>query len=544
MRHPVNPKRSAVCAEPVRTIVWFGNSGSKYGDFGIANLRIVETGLRAAAKIAPIRLLVISDDAEKFKAVTRDFPCPCFFLPWSRKLALDEIARADLCIVPNSRDRFSLGKSANRIVLALGVGVPVVASWVPAAEPLRPFVTFDDWEGGIVDILQCPKAAHAKAKAAQDFIRAHYSPDILAERWRERLAQAPPPLQPCHGGRRILVFIDAAEDIDVLAPLQADLLQSAGAKMTVGVTTEFARRTPRLIARTRALGAELRLFDRREVLKLKADARAFDAIIVLGDGRFESHAAHNLAGGAERNGPIVFALQRSLLQGAPGHPPWRPAASRILVWASPGPGLSERAVDRCIAVRRPLRRPRKATLKQFGPRERLVAVFENLHLGIFDEAARVSFTHNLMAAAHRRPEHRFVVRSHPSGRWLTRQCGMEWPTNVLLIDPDLPLWADLTSDDLIAAADRTITTPSTIALDAAQLGRSVAVTGAADPNGLDFAPLPRLETSEDWLVWIDHGSTPAADLKAFAARRLKKRAPTVGQRVAQVLADLTPTALT
>lgn len=532
---PTSSDAAAEGSVRVRTAVWFGNAGSPYGDFGIGTLRMAEAGLREAAKVVPLRLLVISNNEGKFKAVTRKFPFPCDYLPWSRELVLAELAKADVCLVPNSRDRFSLGKSANRILLALNAGAPVVASWAPAAEPLRPFVVFDDWVEGIHETLLDPEAAKAKVKAAQAFIAEHYAPKVMAGLWLDHLAERRVVPRGDISGRTVLLFADAIEDLELVAALRADLA-SFGLTLVVGVTTAFASRSANVALSIGQGGAPLHLFPPEGAAKAAA-LRHFGALLFLEDGQFESKAAHRLARQAARTGKTTLSLQRSLMQSDPASPPWRPAAERLLVWRAPDPSRLrplQHPLANCAVARRPALAQAKPVRATFPPGERLIAVFENLHYARYSEPMRIDFVNVLLAAARARTNDSFIVRSHPTGRWLLRQAAVqvEWPANILVMDPNLPRWAAIRAIDLIAAADRIITTPSTIALDAAELGRPAAVVR---PDGADFAPLPRLQSLADWLAWIDHGEASPGAPEAFCARRLTPEAPSVGQFIAEAL---------
>jgi hypothetical protein len=522
--------------ERLRKVVWFGNSGTPYGDFGISNLRIAEPGLRAAARLVPFELVVISNDRAKFEAVTRDYPFPCRYVPWSRKATFAEMEHADLCIVPNSRDRFSLGKSANRIVLALNTGTPVVASKVPAAEALAPFVTFDDWKGGVCDALLDPAKAKARAEASRAFIQQHYSPEAVANAWFRRLIR-PSPARRLDVARarepsgRALVFIDAVEELTLLEALANDLASAAGLEVVVGVTTEFAARTPESVMLIDAMAVEMRLFDRRALFRRREALESFDVVLALGGSHDESRAAEALVLAARAKGLVTVELQRSLLQTQPGSS-WKPASEHVLTWTEPSADASS-AGRRLVA-----RRPRRAIVPldglDFGE-GRLIAVFENLHGPLYDEPARQAFVGHLSAAAAARPEHRFVVRSHPSGKWLVKQvrAGLELPDNVLVLEPNDPAWAKVTAQGLIGLAERSITTPSTILLDAAELRRPIVATAL---EVVDCAPLPRLGSVEDWLAWIDGKvAMQPRDLEEFERCVSRTDAPTVGRRVAEIL---------
>jgi hypothetical protein len=83
----------------------------------------------------------------------------------------------------------------------------------------------------------------------------------------------------------------------------------------------------------------------------------------------------------------------------------------------------------------------------------------------------------------------------------------QWSSNLVMADPSDPFWEPFTAPSLIAAADLVITTPSTVALDAALARKPVAVAA----YGMDlpaFAPLPLLQSGADWIAFAAAGSSP------------------------------------
>jgi glycosyltransferase involved in cell wall biosynthesis len=95
---------------------------------------------------------------------------------------------ANVVLVPNSLDPFSRCKSANRALLALAHGVPVVATRTRALEPLSPCVIFDDWVGGIERYLEDKELAQAHLRVANDIIQREFSGLALAEEWKRLFA--------------------------------------------------------------------------------------------------------------------------------------------------------------------------------------------------------------------------------------------------------------------------------------------------------------------------------------------------------------------
>jgi hypothetical protein len=107
------------------------------------------------------------------------------------------------------------------------------------------------------------------------------------------------------------------------------------------------------------------------------------------------------------------------------------------------------------------------------------------------------------------------------GRWFTRQGPTDkpLPANVKIADPEVAQWRRFTADAFLAHASGVITTPSTIALDAARYGVPVALV-AYGISAQNYVPLPRLERTEDWLEFLDQarcGRYDRAKLDAFFA---------------------------
>ena len=106
----------------------------------------------------PLRLRVISNNRDMFNEIFEALPFPAEYRAWDPLFVFDQVGSADVCILPNSRDAFSSTKSANRAVLALSLGVPVVATRIPSMEPLQGCVVLDDWDAGLRRYLGDPDA--------------------------------------------------------------------------------------------------------------------------------------------------------------------------------------------------------------------------------------------------------------------------------------------------------------------------------------------------------------------------------------------------
>jgi glycosyltransferase involved in cell wall biosynthesis len=90
---------------------------------------------------------------------------------------------ADAFLMPNANDSFSACKSANRALLALACGVPVVATQLESLEPLRDAIVLDDWQSGLERYLFDAEARAADLKRAAEIIALDFSPNAIGNRW-------------------------------------------------------------------------------------------------------------------------------------------------------------------------------------------------------------------------------------------------------------------------------------------------------------------------------------------------------------------------
>lgn len=166
-----------------RTIVWFGHHGSSHGRYGLVVLADLIPDLTRVNDRVPIRLLVVTDKEDKFLDLFSDTPFPSEYRSWHPLRIYDDIGAADVCLVPNSRDTFSITKSANRVVLALSMGVPVVTTRVSSTEPLEGAVIFDEWESGVLRYLTEPALVQMHLGAAKEIIERVYSGEAVGALW-------------------------------------------------------------------------------------------------------------------------------------------------------------------------------------------------------------------------------------------------------------------------------------------------------------------------------------------------------------------------
>src|SRR5262249_49751662 len=200
-------------------------------------------------------------------------------------------------------------------------------------------------------------------------------------------------------------------------------------------------------------------------------------------------AAHELTGAMQRRGVCAYTLQHGLenvgisyfdaIQG----PEVRFASDHVLIW-----GAKERLPTAAPAENRakmesvgrpeyePGSAPPAAAWPATAPTQFDVMVFENLHWHRFDDAYRTKALSDLQRLAETRPNLHVGVKPHPQGRWLTHRFKGPRPAagNLFIADPADPAWSRIDAPAFLERTRAVLTTPSSIALDAAQRGIPVA----------------------------------------------------------------------
>ncbi len=187
-RGGMNGTAATAAAPDRKRVVWFGaDYGSRWAP-GLRPLAALAGPLSAVCRTVPFELTVISNNAASYRRLIRPLPFPTRFRQWSPLGVFDALAGADAALLPYAADEFGIVKSANRVVLALSLGVPVVASSIPALRELEGCLMLDDWEAGLRRYLTDPEFARQHVRQAQAIIGERFSAASVAERWDRLLA--------------------------------------------------------------------------------------------------------------------------------------------------------------------------------------------------------------------------------------------------------------------------------------------------------------------------------------------------------------------
>ena len=499
-----------------KRIVWFGAGRRPGGEGGVAELLLAACDLADLAEEMPIQLEVVGRSPRAARRFLKQLPVPITFYRYAPWRVRQRLRRADLCLLPGGGDAQSLGRSPKRAGLASALGVPVVAG-APTSS-----------------MLPAMRAALTDRTLRSD--QEHDARSVTAA-WRQAIETAATQRRP--GGivpraaskLRVLLLLQQFQDIDLIVPVAEAASVHADIEVRVAVLSKIAVPASRRLRTLCGNGAQIEFWQGADLLgnRIAPERLAVDVAVTASEGPgVGARFARAFVAASRAAGARALSLQHGLDNGGLTFGPRLRTnafmADMILTW-----GAAHRLTDaaapevreKAVAVGCPKRAFHRSDFADFPHADRpFIAVFENLHWRRYDDAYRARFVSDLAATAEAAPDMRFVVKPHMGGQWFVRSgSAPPLPSNVEIAHPAAARWRRFTADAFLAHASAAITTPSTIALDAARYGVPAALVtyGIAARN---YHPLPRLEQSADWLEFIDQirrGSYDSRTLEAFFA---------------------------
>jgi glycosyltransferase involved in cell wall biosynthesis len=164
-------------------LLWFGNSGEPLVS-GLFDLLTIKHELEHFAQNQSCTLTVISDDRVLFQELESHFKfLKLRFYPWNPNRVINAIKALDALVLPISKNDFALSKSANRSLLALYNGMPVIATETEALQDLSEWIIFDFKKG--LQQVSSQKDNHLKNKLATDqhLLVQNHGPQSMANHW-------------------------------------------------------------------------------------------------------------------------------------------------------------------------------------------------------------------------------------------------------------------------------------------------------------------------------------------------------------------------
>lgn len=496
-----------------RRIVWFGASRRPNGEGGVAELLLAAGDLVDLAAETPLRIDVVGRSPRWTRRYLKHLGMPVSFHRYSPARVRRQLRKADLCLLPGG-DPAGSARSPARENLAIALGIPTVTS---------------AGDRSLLPQMRAALADRATALGQQDanrqtIMRDHGGRAVTAA-WRHAIDVARSSLgqrSPAQGivlqiGQRLRVqfLLQQFQDLDLIVPIAEAASSCADLDVRVAVLAKISIPASRRLRTIHGNGGKIEFRHAPDLLNSRLAAACFaaDVAVTASEGPgFGARFARAFVAGSLAAGARVVSLQHGLDNGGltygPQLSPRSLMSDVILTWG----GLDRLTHAACpetrakvIPVGCPKRLFAREDFRDFPYADRpFIAVFENLHWRRYGESYRARFVEDLVALAESAPDLTFVLKPHMGGQWFTRRghAARPLPANLKVADPTSPEWRRFTADAFLVHASAVITTPSTIALDAARYGVPAALVSYGI-SAQNYAPLPRLERREDWLDFAE-----------------------------------------
>lgn len=543
LRHWLQAESKGRKARGIR-IVWFGDGTGLNQEAGLGELLLAAGDLVDLNQDVPFELRVIGTSRRLFRRLIGRWPIQAEFRRLTIPALAHDLRGADLCFLPGGGDAASRARSTARAEIARDLGIPVLT--VPGhglvASPRMTLAS--DWSSALRMIVAGKKArVEMVARRDPGTIRAawHSAATLVEHTEPPTLSNDVPPAAPHR--LHVLFLLQQFQDLDLICPVAEAAM--ADMQVSVAILTKIAVPATRRLERLRAQGARIVFWRARnlDAGKIPITRGCFNAAVTASDGPGPGarHAAAFVRA-ANAAGIPTFNLQHGLDNsgltfGPPPQSGTQFNARFVLTW-----GGFERLSAAADAVTRakviptgcPKSRMRAEDAADFPlAGRRFIAVFENLHWWRYSNAYRNRFVEDLIEAARAMPDLIFVLKPHMGGRWFTRtNAERPLPDNLIVADPGLLQWRRFSADSFLAHAAGIITTPSTIALDAARYELPTALVGYGI-TAENYAPLFRIDAAADWRVFLEQVRTGGYDMSK--ARQFRDAAMVPGDAVARTL---------
>jgi hypothetical protein len=168
-------------------LVWFGNAGSAVPEFGLVHLGAIVPELEALHRERPIELTVVSNSRPLYEQYVGGAAFPTRYVRWRPQSFHHDVSGADVCVLPVVANPFTIGKTSNRLVVALELGVPVVAGDIPSYREFDAWIGIDDWKANIAVYAADPDLAARHVAGGRAQIRELYSDERITRQWQDAI---------------------------------------------------------------------------------------------------------------------------------------------------------------------------------------------------------------------------------------------------------------------------------------------------------------------------------------------------------------------
>ena len=540
----------------LKRILWFGNHGAPYARFGIGDLLEIREPLEAIAREFKVELVVVSNRVTSYERLIKPLAIPSRFVEWSAQSLARELAAASVVVVPNSRDAFSVCKSANRTATALMAGVPVAATATSALDALRDCVVLDDFPHGLRLYLTDRARATFDVAKGRRIIETEFGQAATAAAWNRVIDRTMAAPQGATMDAALVVGLNLIQDLDLVLPIMLHALR-VNISVVACCSTALVKKSPRLASTLNAHAIQLVVladdYHLRGSFKFPPSAKILLTATEsnLGPHRF----TRRLTDAANAQNLFTATLQHGFENSGLTYEDEAHVAAkitfssqRIYLWG----GLDTLHTNVRMATRSkcvPIGCPKpagvaKANLSdQLPPDRTVIGVFENLHWERYSDAYRAFFLDGVQRMAIEFPDLIFLVKPHHAGMWLTAKFIGDAPRadNMVIADPKSPLWEPHTAPSLMGNLHAVITSPSTVALDASRAGLPVAIV-AHELELPNYEPLPLIRTAPDWAEFVRSSLHPSSTVAGLQrARRFLSRTLLPDGAEARIVSDMVET---
>lgn len=360
---------------------------------------------------------------------------------------------------------------------------------------------------------------------------------------------------------RILLFMNLPQDLDMLLPIARQLKETAeqtACTLEVAVSDKAWNQSPRINRLLEAADIQPKIYSHEAVVAgLLPSLNNVKAVITASESTANAHKGpHTLTQRANRKGIPTYTMQHGFDNvGVTYFDEEYPvgkiafASQTFFTWGKTSelpPETPAETAAKCIAVGCPkfiapalIEIDIAQQIPTYQADKPLLVVFENLHWSRYSDSYRQQFLQDLEQSAIAHPDATIIIKPHHTGLWLTKRYQGKMPaaSNLIIADPKDPKWETFTAPALIQIADAVITTPSTVAIDAARSHTPVAVV-ACDLDLPRYEPLPLLRDRQDWQTFIQSaGKASLPAVEKFLHERLLP-GDAASRIVNRVLADI------
>jgi hypothetical protein len=548
---PPPPVAPSAVNSNVASLLWFGNHGATYADFGMLDLLLIRDALETIAKEYPVELVVVSNHQKKYEAFIKPFAIPSRYVEWSIQAAEKEMSRAKVVLIPNSRDDFSICKSANRSVHALTRNRPVVATLTPGLEPLKGGIAVDDFLGGLRRYLSDEKNIRGDVKRGKKLAEAFFSPPVISQSWVSTFRGALTDAKIAASAPIVVFVLHLIQDLDVILPVIKEA-QRRAIPFAVWCSTTLLKKSPRVLTILHDIKVSPVALMDKGLSGHPSFSLATKALLSVAETNLGPHTFTRwLTEGANEAGIATATMQHGLENVGLTYSDEihhiqkiNFAAQKIYLWGpltSLHPEINPATQSKCIPMGFP--KPVSDTTANLDhlidKNATVVGIFENLHWHRYTDSYREFFIEGVQSLAERFPEIVFLIKPHHAGMWLTKRYKGDQPVaaNLVIANPESADWQHYTADHLLGRMRAVITSPSTVALDAARRNLSVAVVAHELEVEL-YEPLKLIRSAQDWGDFV--AQTLALEHPDTLSRAFVERTVMSGPTAARILDDLLP----